>query len=542
MKNIIKSLCIIVVSFSTISCMDFLTEVDPNAITVPTFWKNEDDALKGIAAAYGGLQQGFVSGSGQAGSLVRSDLARSNPWENVQISLENFTYNETNDYITKNWNQLYIGVFRANQVIDFVPNIKMNEDTKATIIAEAHFLRGLYFFWLMNTFNNGSVVIPTSYPKSSEEYNLPLSSKEEVYAQIEKDFKYAAAEGALPESWETDMLGRATWGAATGLLGKFYLYNEKWDLAAAEFKKIIDRTDLYSLVPEIGWNFDIAHEWNSESLFEVNFSDVVREGFTGYNYDRTDGQGAEATVRGLICAPGQFGGYSVVVPTGHARELFMSDKPDFTNPINEPGRVYSKRTEASVFFYGATYPYYHIDEEDGEKYDFNLYPSRIYIKKFQNWWDEKEDNVTQRSGINERILRLADVYLMYAEALVQRDGDAGAAEAMLYINKVRTRAGVLNLNYTTKDEIMKHLMYTERPLELAYEGHAIRWNDLRRWKITKEHLGKLSKTLYHFDVLEIPDSPSFYEFKEAAKNFTDANYYLPIPNSETNSNPYINNK
>ncbi len=540
MKTISKYISLLFVALSFSSCEDFLTKVNPNVVTTDTFWQDADEAQQGIAAAYSMLQYSSVMGSNESVvASARSDMSAASMWENTPLSLQNFSYNETNDYLTNKWNQLYTGIYRANQVLYYVPSIVMDESDKETILAEAHFLRGLFYFWLMNTFNEGSVILVTIPPQSLEDYNLPLSPKEDVYALIESDLTYAATSEYLPEQWDTDNLGRATIGSAKGILGQFYLYEYQYEAAQEQFQWFIDRSDLYSLVEEIGWNFDIAHEWNSESIFEVNFSDVVKDGSNAYNHDSSTA--AEATTRGMVGGPSEAGGWSVTMPTCWARSIFMADQVDPTNPINEAGRVWSKRCEASIYFMDCGYEFYDIPDED---WNFSYQPVGAYIKKFQNWeGNEKEDNVYVRSGINERVLRLADVYLMYAECAVMINGDVETART--YINKVRSRAGVVQKRsdeLSTVDAVMDHLMYVERPLELAWEGHSIRWNDLRRWHIISEWYTVRANyvwTTADFENMNT-DYTTYQEMQLPAQNFEEDNYYLPIPSTETTSNPYVN--
>jgi len=535
MKKMKKIFIPLILLFSIIvitSCHDFLTEVNPNAITTGSFWKTGNDARQGLAATYGILQYSNVmGGTGVTSGLASSDIGRANIWEASPLALQEFSYNETNPFLTQRWNQLYIGVFRANQVLEFVPNINMDEKVKGTIIAETYFLRGLYLYWLMESYNQGSIPLPTIVPQKLSDYNKPLATREEVYDQVLSDLSFAADAKALPDRWDDINLGRATWGAAQGILGQFYLYEQKWDLAAKQFEKIIARKDLYELVDDIGWNFDIEHEWNKESIFEVNFSDIVKPGTNAYVIDSPTG--SETTNRPMIV-----GGWGILTPSAYIRELYMNDPVDQTVASNI-GRVYSKRCEASIYFKDAGYPYYvNADGTTNEQYLERTVNASI--KKFQNWKGRiREDGTNYRSGINERVLRLADVYLMYAEALVQRDGDSKAATAVTYINYVRSRSGVTPLNasdYNTKDKIMNHLMYVERPLELAWEGFNIRWYDLRRWGKIKPWLTDLASRTWKF-----PDTGPIKQFGNSAANFQPKHYYFPIPNVETNSNPYIKN-
>lgn len=548
MKKLNIFLFTCVAALSLTSCEDFLTENNPNAITNASFWKTGDDALKGLAATYGVMQYSDVMGGGEmSNSNIRTDVCRSNPWENGPISIMNFTYNETNDYLSGRWNDLYVGVFRANQVLENVPNIEMDEEVKATILAEAHFLRGLYFSWLMNSFNEGNIPMPLVVPKQLSEYSTPISERADVWAQVEADFKAALAPDALPEKWSDNESGRATWGAAMGLLGRQYLYEYDYVKAADCFKQIIE-SGLYELTPDISWNFDIAHEWNSESLFEVNFSDAVKDGMSGYNQDGVTG--SEATTRGMLFGPSDGGGYRVAMPSCWVTKLYLSDPVDISRPENGTDTL-SMRCKASIYYQGSGIEYYPLPSGKTEFQFDGATESHAYVKKFQNW-TTGEDKVNARSGINERVLRLADVYLMYAECLLEIEDSAANRElAIEYINKVRRRSAVVQISstvptldattiYDTKEEIIDHLRYVERPLELAFEGPSIRWNDLRRWKIVKEWYTELSKIEWWFlDVVPDQTKPTM-QFVLSAEQFDpEEHYYFPIPNNEVNFNPNI---
>ena len=223
-----------------------------------------------------------------------------------------------------------------------------------------------------------------------------------------------------------------------------------------------------------------------------------------------------------------------------------------------------------------------------------------YFRKFTNWdtlEDEQSGTPPKASGINLRLIRLADVYLMYAECLIKGGNDASRLqEAIDYVNEVRYRAGTMLLgdeysgkymgqrtyqntivdeqNNTADDELidtpqelMEHLMYVERPLELSVEGHAIRVCDLRRWGVTKQRFEELSQQGFVFKEVrflkakadnpneleltanwgkqyraeEFPEDKPWYDYTNAALNYSESVAYWPIPSIETTSNPDINN-
>ena len=150
------------------------------------------------------------------------------------------------------------------------------------------------------------------------------------------------------------------------------------------------------------------------------------------------------------------------------------------------------------------------------------------------------------SGINERVIRLADVMLLYAECVLQTGGDY--TNALDMVNEIRTRAGVVPLAEADYDDdsLMEHIMWVERPLELMFEGHDIRWEDLTRWGKVKEQYTSLAAKSYVISAKELHEyDPAIHgslnkikEFVEAANVYSpEAHDYFPIPATELNSNP-----
>ena len=520
--------CLVLCMITLVSCSDFLNEPNPNTITVNDFWKTESDFESGVMATYNTLGQGEVLGiNGATLGHLMSETTISNPWVADAIDLNNFRVSNINRLVVNKWDQLYRGIFRANQVLEHLNNVDLSPGFEVGIEAEARFLRGLYYFWLASNYNKGSIPIHISVPASENDYHKPLSSKEEVYALIFEDLKFAQAN--LPQSWNTDNLGRATWGAATGILGQVYLYEKDYVQAGAEFKKIIDR-DIYKLTPDISWNFDLEHEHNSESIFEVNFSDAVKQGESSHH----------ATGRARNVAPQEAGGERGIEPSYYFIELCKTDPIDPSMAINS-GQTYSRRALATICFKGDGQVFYQRPSSD---YPF-IVNQEAHIKKFQNWTWREEPN-TQRSGINERILRLADVYLMYAETVLKTTGNVD--EAIEYVNLVRERSAVLKLNRAdyNADRLLTHLMRVERPLELAFEGHMTRWQDLKRWGIVKEVFTEVSAIRYRSlsDWLRVatpadlaePGADIRQQYVEAARNYTTELDYFPIPNVELITN------
>ncbi|WP_185154253.1 RagB/SusD family nutrient uptake outer membrane protein [Fulvivirga sp. M361] len=539
MKNTLYKITLVLLAFFTLGCDvdDFLTEENINALSTESFWKNESQLEQGLIGAYAALQlPGSMGGSASSQFPVRSDVGRPNTWNANAQGLQRLTFNDNSSIVRSAWDDNYEGINRANQVIENAPNIQMDEQDKILILAQARFLRGLYYYWLYTSYNEGSIVLYTEIAKDASDFNQPLAPKEDVFALIDADLKYAREN--LPETWPPSDVGRATWGAATAVLADLYINERDFATARDYLKEIID-SRLYSLTPEIGWNFDEAHEFNSESIFEVSYSKAFKDGFGGNANDGANR--SESTNRAETLATTTGGGFRVIMPSYWVTMLFKSDSMDMSDPRNE-GRTFSIRASESIAMADDEFStFYGRPSDEGGPYNNQ---EASYLKKFQNWKLTAEDELG-RSGINERVYRLADINLLYAECLLETGGSFDVALDL--VNEIRRRSGVRRLVAADYDatSLMEHIRWVERPLELMFEGRDIRWKDLRRWDAVKEQYDRLAelefviveKVLRYYDpAIDTAASP-LREYVEAAGNFSpSAHYYFPIPTTERTSN------
>lgn len=525
---------------------EFLEVKNPNSLSTDSFWANASDVQKGLVGVYATLQLDGMLGSGSSTSHpVRSDVGRPNNWNANARALNTLEFNANTAIVQRRWRDSYIGVYRANQVLANLAVIDMESELRTQIEAEARFLRGFFYYSLYRGYNKGSVIIHTTPPENREEFYKQPSPASEVYALILSDLEFAYEH--LPETYPEDQLGRATWGAAAAMLGKLHINERDFDRALPYFQQIVE-SGIYLLTRDIGDNFDEEHEFNSESIFEVPFSIEAKP---GTSWGASDGPtGSEATTRARVLGPaGSSGGFRVVMPSYWMTMLFRNDTMDRSNPINadRTGTAnYSIRTSVSVAIADDDNTTLYLEPSDeGGQYNNT---EAAYMKKFQNWKLDREDPLSI-SGINERVIRLADVMLLYAECLIETGGSYEIALDM--VNQIRNRAGVPLLDAAdyNPQSLMEHIMWKERPLELMFEGFDTRWEDLTRWGKVKEQYERLAqnqyvqknKVLYFYDpVLDADLNPMPDDHVEAAVIY-DPNLhdYFPIPADETTSNPDI---
>jgi starch-binding outer membrane protein, SusD/RagB family len=454
-----------------VSCNKQLDQINPNEQTSASFWRSADDAVKGVNAVYGSL---LIDGTYMRSTPLlldlRGDDARSNsPWD-VMYNTGKFALGTANPAIY-GWayGSYYEGISRANQVIDNVPAIEMDQALKDRVMGQAYFLRGLYFFHLVNMF--GNVALPTTSPKTTSDFFSQQHTEEEGWAQVISDLTKASE--LLPVSYaqvtgpDKDQKGRATKGAALAYLGKAYLFTHKYDEAAANFKAVID-LNVYSLVANYRDNFTEVNENNSESVFEVQFSREAGGKDLGWGGFPSSGWG-KTSARAITYAPRGFG-WTDVQPTWSLFNSFLEEKT--TNGEDDP------RLVATIFYNKPGLKLY--GQLFSERYANNPADlNDLFCRKYQNDDNGRTDEFDWRSGINERIMRYADVLLMYAECLNELGQTSQAYE---YIQMVRSRVGLPDLATVkpnmTKEQMRDQIAH-ERLLEFALEGH--RFDDIKRW-------------------------------------------------------------
>jgi len=500
-----------------ISCDNQLDLMNPNSQTSENFWLNQDHALEGANAIYNSLLiDGYYMRMTPALTDGRGDdFKADSPWPDLG-QVANFTIPATSGPIQWTWTAYYQCIFRANQVLENVPNIEMDENIKNRCLGQAYFLRGLSYFNLATNFQKVPLIL--TVPLTVEDRYPATASEDEIWKQIISDFQNA--QNLLPVSYanvtgpDQGQKGRASKGSATGFLGKTYLYTKQWILAANEFKKIVEGPELniYSLTTDYRDNFSPLIENNSESLFEVQFATPDQVGGTIKNYggDPNSGWMQVSSVGHTYAQDGY--GYSDFLPTQWIYDEFKVESTvDGTLDPRLLSTIASyEPSENSTTVY-ANVPWPHAENA--------IYP-RKYTHDGFGFATESQGSV-ELSDINYRLMRYSDVLLMYAEALNEQ---GQTSNAYSYIQQVRDRANLPNLNIVKPNMTqvqMRDQLAHERALELSVEG--IRIHDLIRWGWFYD-AGKLAELRQH-DV----DFNLWIPGKE----------YFPIPQSELDVNPNL---
>lgn len=490
MKNIIANILVIAALFSsTTACSDdWLSLSDPNHETADTFWKTAEQFDQGLSAAYSTWRRpGYFSRWFQILMILRGDEGWSespNPEFQADANFIISAYNyDRNEGIVLPWQAMYNSLYYVNQVIDNMNAQGYNLFPKAEadkILGQGYFIRGVAFWAIAGIYGKGPV-------QTSSISNGPIGNQEDLYKQALSDFTKASE--LLPENWPAVDKGRVTKGGALGMMARINMQlaglkcHRPWDTAnqnadaakaywQAAKKNIEDilALNIYSLCDDWMDNFTEDNENNSESLFEINFKDGLINGKEVGNQ--------RPKFLGLYLSDGS-GAWN----DGSARDWLLDE---FNKEKDKDGNV-DMRKFHTLFYYDpaepqtATANYYGktwLEWCAQEGYQNDQFPHACYWKKYTSVETDNK-NEDYSSGANLRILRLADIYLMYAECINELNGDR--TTAVEYINKVRRRVNMADLNpsgFTTYDELLTQIKH-ERLVELC--GECTRWFDLDRW-------------------------------------------------------------
>ena len=488
LKTFKKVLMYIPVVLITMACDKEYLEVDPKGTFLEdNYYNNESEAYSGLVAVYDILRKqsgGFEnmisllnSGSDDhyTGGGSSSDGSQLQVFSNYSISESTIAPSYWNDY--------YQGIFRANVLLSKLPQINMPENTKARFAAEAKSLRALYYFELVRLF--GNIPLITDPISIDDYYTITQADPNDVYNQIETDLTQAIP--ALPATLaELDMAseaGRLSQGAVKALLGKVYLYRNKNSEAASILSEVNGPTGAtspygYALLNDFSdlWGADI--DFNPEAIIEVSHSNLSNSGWGNWGSDSDEGNslnvmsGPRGYVRLSPNAPSYASGWGFNIITQNLYDVMLGD-PRFDSTI-EDLQAYADAGEV----------------EFEQSYQHTGY----YLKKFM----PLTSDVTTGGGesvLNYRqntyIIRLADTYLMEAEAL---GGTGTRAQALL--DAVRARVGLPSV------PVSLQAITQERRLELAGEGH--RWYDLVRTGNAASALAFKGFTPNKNEILPIP--------------------------------------
>ena len=442
--TILAALLLVTTSGLTVSCSkEFINEEAPYSIDSENYFNSKSDYDKALIGAYDMLQSSYIN-------VMLGEIASDNTLSGGESAtdvigiqqIDEMTHTSVNPNLKDIWNWMFAGVQRCNFIMEFKDKTDFAE--KNQVIGETRFLRAYYHFELVKFFGG----IPMKVDKRfsiNDEKSIPRSSTPEVYAAIESDLLFAI-NNLNPVASQK---GRATKGAAQALLGKVYLYQNKFVESAAVLESLIN-SNSYSLVSNYNSIFEASGENNAESVFEVQYTDAEGADFGCLQCSEGNVAVGFNGIRNYV-GPLFDSGYSFNVPTQEAYNAFESgDRRRDVAILNI--------TSWAALNTGVSY---------GTGYKHTGFFNRKYIAR-QGDANIGDQNLTNPN--NYRSIRYADVLLMAAEAHYQI-GNTATAQAL--VNQIRIRAGVPGVSVNSLDVI-----YRERRYELSMEG--VRFFDLVR--------------------------------------------------------------
>lgn len=449
-----------VVSFG--SCTEEFVDISPKgSFLSENYYANQDQATAALVGVYDPIRKN-TSGFENMASMMNAgsdDHFAGGGGSTDGAGIQGFSTHTLNATTVPGsfWNDHYQGIFRANTLLLKLPGVAMPDDVKVRFAGESKALRAMYYFNLVRLFKNVPLLLDPL--TATNMYEVEQATSEAVYAQIEKDLIEAI--GALPTTVPADTeSGRLTKGAAQALLGKVYLQEGKKTEAAAILVLVNGTpggTNQYGnrLLTNFSDLWVVSNKFNAESLIEVSHTSAGNSdwGFWGSGKD-------EGNSLNVMVGPRSYsrpsGSTAPDLPSGWSFNVITQDLYD---AIKLDPR------------FGATILDLKALKAAGQADYIGGYQDTGY---FLNKFLPRKEDVRTGGGAaelnyrqNSYIIRLADTYLMEAEAL----GSGARAQALL--DAVRSRVGLPSIPVTLS------AIKNERRMELAGEGH--RFFDLVRW-------------------------------------------------------------
>jgi len=437
MKTRYSLITIAVLLMMTCCSEDFIELAPISTVSTEALYKTDRDFQDAVTGIYGVYQTEYLN------MWLYGDIRGDDSWDELvkgtAAAMDLFTINNDDGVIRNTWRNYYNIINRANVMLEKIETADVSLVTnKDRHIGEAKFLRALAYFNLVRIF--GDVPMVTAPVGINDSYKSARVAVATIYQQvIIPDLLDAGTK--LPTSYTGQNVGRATRGASKALLGKVYLTIKEFQNAEAKLQEVT--TMGYALLPNYNSLFDFTkNEHHSEYIFDIEFEEGIAE---GSNY----------TNNFLPKNPTLTSFYKV---TGGGNDA--NNPPASLFALFAPGDLRKEVTAANGHY-------------DANGNFILLIPSAnassTFTKKYL-----VQVIVNGDSKANWKVIRYADVLLMYAEALNE---NGKTSEALTQLNLVRKRAGVIEYSGLTQAETRESI-YLERRLELAFEGH--RWFDLLR--------------------------------------------------------------
>lgn len=541
---IIKTLIVSVMLLLMSGCEDFLNRPTEDNYTVDSFYQTDEQCFQAVNPVYNSPWYDFQRGFFKVGEVLSGNYY----WGSSPYLT--FTINSTDEDLTNMSASLWSVNAYCNGIIENLdmkagPNV--SELAKNTVKGEALVWKAMAYFYLVRTFGAVPIIHNNSAAISAGNYNSIFKATiPNVY-----DYIIMTLNKAIEWLPEENQPGRIDRYSAYGLLAKVYLTKagygmsgsrnqEEFDKAAEYARKVIDESGR-SLLPVYSDVFRLKNNFSEESLLAWHW--VVSNQWTSQNTLQSD-----LGIVGFDEYGATWGGYSG--PSVDLQDAFNE------NALSLTRNNVDARRKATMMMYGDKYDYFWVDKGGFDYTKFAMesmeYQSPVGANEVKHLVGNDNDHQIgighamsrMATSLSTHLLRLSDVYLIYAEAVLGNSASTSNAKALKAFNDVRGRA---MQGYTPKTSITWQDIWKERRLELACEGD--RWYDYVRWhyyepakaiaeiKAQRRNQYNGLGSYYKTGVLNPDDT--YYDTGAAAPNVTDAHFQLPFPDTDLTMNPNL---
>ncbi len=536
MKHNIKYIITLAIVLLACACgKDFLELTPQDRLTADDYYRNEDEVRAGTASMYGFPWFSFDDKfSWLAGDCMSGNIFYTYDQEGQFFF---FSYNEGNSHLSAGWRGLFRVITYANSLINDMPRIaegNVTQDVIDVALGEARFMRAAAYFILAEYWGEVPIVENSTELVTSNQMMLPKNTRSSIYEFIRRDLEYAAVNLKA-----TDEPGRVTQWTAKGMLAKLYITmaqdltnpnSATYFTKAKEYAEDVITNSGLSLMEDYYDLFLIDNNNNEESLFALQWM----KGRYAIGNSRNANW-----ARSSIIADQQWGGgkgvtydFTQDVEAGDLRRssIYMT-LGDYYPEINKANGGYT---------YNFQTPNPNNPNNPLESYNSVL----NHLKKFVVGSSADTDGqvgTDQDAGINQYILRLADVYLIYAEAVLGAAASTSDQTALGYFNAIRTRAGL-----SLKSSISFMDILIERRVEFCLES--MFWFDIKRYfyrepQAAVDYLNAQQRE-YNYDRISSGNDPNLWEsyrLDETPNSYVlyESQMFLPVPAAEVLVNPML---
>lgn len=477
------SLILLLFAASLAGCGDnFLDKPPYGSLNDQNFYKTEGDIWQALTACYSwfaGQGDEYEVNLFEFGDVASDDSYKGGESDNDRPFTNDVAYYRavSNNQICENfWRYNYRGIYKCNQVISKSDDVSFSDEKlKNRYVSEARFMRAYHYFNLVRVYGGVPLMEkPVNFPE--DDVNLARSSAADIHLFLRKELNEITA--GLPEKSKMDMgreWGRISQGAAYGMLARVELYFQAYTEAREAAKQVIISGE-YDLEPQFGDLFFKPRYISEESILEVLHAD-------------TNGKGDD-TIIATYCRSRGCGGWGFSCPTQDLVSEYELGDPRVLYTVTETDDVFPRKD-------GTKEIQNHTGYASGDGY----HSRKVFLP------ETRRSDTRSEMELNFKVIRYADVLLMYAEAVLESGGDL--SEVCEYINKVRERArntykfdpeafgttptektasrktkvaavDIPDIKPTSREDVRAALRH-ERRVELAMEN--LRTYDLKRWGV-----------------------------------------------------------